>query len=185
MSFLARVVGCLLRSRAHPLEHDCGPAHDPDRAEATPDHEPVRPTFGLTEAAKLTGTSRSTIKRRLAAGDFPNATKDEDGTWRFSPGDLLAAGLKLRTPAADGRSRPDDEDQDDEAAELVAAEREKRAVTAERADAGGPTVPGSSPHPAAAGPSAGESAARLTADSVGGSDQRPPGFWRRLLGAQG
>lgn len=187
----------------------------PDRPEATPDHEPVRPTFGLTEAAKLTGTSRSTIKRKLAAGEFPNATKGEDNAWRFSPGDLLAAGLQLRSPADAGRSRRDDEDQDDdvaelldriadldrlltiervrrEAAEQVAAEREKRAETAERAllmlEARPSQVPSSqvpSPHPAAAGPSAAESAGRLTVDSVGGSDQRPPGFWRRLFGTQG
>jgi hypothetical protein len=178
-----------------------------DRPEATSDHEPVRPTFGLTEAAKLTGTSRSTIKRKLAAGEFPGAAKDEDGVWRFGPDDLLAAGLKLRTPADAGRSR-DDEDQDDdnaelldriadlerlltlervrrEAAELVVAATEKRAETAERAllmlEARPAQVP--SPHPAAAGPSTAESAARVTADSVGGSDQRPPGFWRRLFGA--
>lgn len=181
----------------------------PDRFEVTPDHEPVRPTFGLTEAAKLTGTSRSTMKRKLAAGEFPNATKDEDGTWRFSPGDLLAAGLKLRTPADEaGRSRRDDEDQDDEAAELldriadlerlltiervrreaaeqVAAEREKRAETAERAllmlEARPTPVP--SHQPDAVRPSAAESAPRLPADSGLGSDHPRPGFWRRVFGA--
>ncbi len=182
----------------------------PDRTEATQDHDPVRPTFGLTEAARLTGTSRSTIKRRLAAGDFPHATKDEDGTWRFSPGDLLAAGLKLRTPAEDGgRNRRDDDDQDDdaaaelldriadlerlltiervrrEAAEQVAAEREKRAETAERAllmlEARPSPVP--SPQPAPIRPSAAESAPRLPADSAPGPDQPRPGFWRRMFSA--
>ena len=153
----------------------------PDRFEVTPDHEPVRPTFGLTEAAKLTGTSRSTMKRKLAAGEFPNATKDEDGTWRFSPGDLLAAGLKLRTPADEaGCSRRDDEDQDDEA-----AEREKRAETAERAllmlEARPTPVP--SHQPDAVRPSAAESAPRLPADSGLGSDHPRPGFWRRVFGA--
>lgn len=139
---------------AHPQTMTADQLTTPDRAEATPDHEPVRPTFGLTEAARLTGTSRSTIKRKLAAGEFPNATKGEDNAWRFSPGDLLAAGLKLRTPAEVARNRDDEDQADDEAAELldriadlerlltiervrreaaeqVAAEREKRAETAE------------------------------------------------------
>lgn len=195
----------LQSARAHPQTMTADQLATQDRPEATPDHDPVRPTFGLTEAARLTGTSRSTIKRKLAAGEFPGAAKDADGVWRFGPDDLLAAGLKLRTPADAGRSR-DDEDQDDDAelldriselerlldlervrrqaAEMVAAEREKRAETAERAllmlEAAPQLV--SSPHPVAAGPSAAESAARLTADSVGGSDQRPPGFWRRLFG---
>lgn len=175
----------------------------PDRSGASPDHDPVRPLFTLTEAARLTGTSRSTIKRRLAAGDFPNATKDEDGTWQFGPDDLLAAGLTLRTPAAAGR-RDDDEGQGAElleriadlerllelervrreAAELVAVERQKRAETAERAllmlEARPSLV--SSPHPAAPGPSAAESAGRLTVDSGGGSDHPRAGFWRRLFG---
>lgn len=180
----------------------------PDQAEATPDHEPVRPTFTLTEAAQATGTSRSTIKRKLAAGEFPDAAKDADGVWRFSPGDLLAAGLKLRTPADAGRSRRDDEDQgDDEAAELldriadlerlltiervrresaeqVAAEREKRAMTAERAllmlEARPSPVPPHQPDPVR--PSAAESAARLPADSGPVSDHSRPGFWRRVFG---
>lgn len=195
--------------RAHSQTMTADQLTTPDHAEATLDHEPVRPTFGLTEAAKLTGTSRSTIKRKLAAGDFPNATKDEDGTWRFSPGDLLAAGLKLRTPAdAAGRSRRDDEDQDDEAAELldrisdlerlltiervrreaaeqVAAEREKRAETAERAllmlEARPSPLP--SHQPASVRPAAAESAPRLPADSGPGSDHPRPGFWRRMFSA--
>lgn len=180
----------------------------PDQAEATPDHEPGQFTFTLTEAAQATGTSRSTIKRKLAAGEFPDAAKDADGVWRFSPGDLLAAGLKLRTPPETVRSRRDDEDQgDDEAAELlgriadlerlltiervrresaeqIAAEREKRAMTAERAllmlEARPTQVP--TPHPEPVRPAAAESAARLPAESVGEPEHRPQGFWRRLFG---
>lgn len=193
-------------ARAHPQTMTADQLTTPDQAEATPDHEPVRPTFTLTEAAQATGTSRSTMKRKLAAGEFPDAAKDADGVWRFSPGDLLAAGLKLRTPADAGRSRRDDEQGDDEAAELldriadlerlltiervrreaaeqVAAEREKRAMTAERAllmlEARPAQVP--TPHPEPVRPAAAESAARLAADSGSASDHPRPGFWRRVF----
>ena len=174
----------------------------PEEAEATPDHEPVRPTFTLTEAAQATGTSRSTMKRKLAAGEFPAAAKDADGVWRFSPGDLLAAGLKLRTPADAGRSRRDEDQGDDEAAKLldriadlerlltiervrresaeqVAAEREKRAMTAERAllmlEARPAQV--TTPHPEPVRPAAAESGARLPADS--GFDAPSEFAWRQ------
>ena len=173
-----------------------------------PDHEPVQFTFTMTEAAQATGTSRSTMKRKLAAGEFPDAAKDADGVWRFSQGDLLAAGLKLRAPAAAGPSRCDDKDQgDDEAAELldriadlerlltiervrresaeqVAAEREKRAVMAERALLMPVDRPVQlpTPHPDPVRPAAAESAARLAADSVREPEHPPRGFWRRLFG---
>lgn len=49
--------------------------------------------FTFSEAARLTRTSRSTIKRRHAAGAFPAAVKDPDGAWLIPLGDLLAAGL--------------------------------------------------------------------------------------------
>lgn len=52
----------------------------------------VRPVFTFSEAAKLTRTSRSTIKRRHAAGSFPNAEQDETGTWVIPIGDLPPLG---------------------------------------------------------------------------------------------
>lgn len=48
--------------------------------------------FSAAEAARETGVSRTTIMRKLAAGEFAQAKKDDDG-WRIPLEDLLAAGL--------------------------------------------------------------------------------------------
>ncbi len=121
-----------------------------------------RPSYSLTQAAKMTGVSLSTIKRRRMAGAFPNAHQDDAGTWLIPVGDLLAAGLHLNRPTGvttEGQAvvnQGHDLDQVTriaeleralteanaavrverayrEAAEQIAAEREKRALTAERA----------------------------------------------------
>lgn len=42
--------------------------------------------------------SRSTIRRRREAGDFPNATQDAKGAWLVPITDLLAAGLHPGSP---------------------------------------------------------------------------------------
>lgn len=66
------------------------PAKDAHRA---------RPRFTMSEAAERAGVSRSTIRRRVEAGDFTNATKDDEGVWRIPVEDLLAAGFTLSRPA--------------------------------------------------------------------------------------
>lgn len=57
----------------------------------------------LAVAANECGVSKSTIKRRLAAGDLPNATKGARGAWTVPVTDLIAAGLEPGRP-----SPPDD-----------------------------------------------------------------------------
>lgn len=52
-----------------------------------------RPVFTLTEAAALVSTSRSTLRRRLDHGDFPEAYRDPKGVWKIPLTSLLAAGL--------------------------------------------------------------------------------------------
>jgi hypothetical protein len=54
----------------------------------------------LSEAADLFGLARSTVRRALDAGRFPNAEQDDDprGAWRVPVQDLLDAGYTL--PAA-------------------------------------------------------------------------------------
>lgn len=55
----------------------------------------TRPQWTLTEAATHVDASRSTLRRRLDAGAFPNATRDPKGIWRIGIEDLLAAGFTL------------------------------------------------------------------------------------------
>jgi predicted DNA-binding transcriptional regulator AlpA len=59
---------------------------------------PTRPAWTLTEAVHRTGASRSTLRRYLDAGKFPNAYKDTSKAWRFPLEDLLAAGLSVSEP---------------------------------------------------------------------------------------
>lgn len=59
---------------------------------------PSRPAWTLTEAVQRTGASRSTLRRYLDAGKFPNAYKDTSKAWRFPLEDLLAAGLSVSAP---------------------------------------------------------------------------------------
>ena len=58
----------------------------------------ARPRFTLSEAAERTSASRSTLRRRLDEGAFPNASKDDEGVWRIPVEDLLAAGLTMSKP---------------------------------------------------------------------------------------
>lgn len=54
-----------------------------------------RPAWRLSEAVERTNASRSTLRRHLENGRFPNAYKDSSGAWRFPIEDLLAAGVSL------------------------------------------------------------------------------------------
>jgi predicted DNA-binding transcriptional regulator AlpA len=64
-------------------------------------HLMSRPAWTLTEAVQRTGASRSTLRRYLDAGKFPNAYKDSSKAWRFPLEDLLAAGLSVSEPPAE------------------------------------------------------------------------------------
>src|SRR4051794_24501131 len=46
----------------------------------------------IADAARATGTDRQSIRRRLQAGEFPNAFKDAQGFWRIYETDLHPAG---------------------------------------------------------------------------------------------
>src|SRR6266511_1929398 len=50
--------------------------------------------LSISEAAKICGVKRRTIRRRHQAGDFEHAFRDPDGTWRIPVYDLVAAGLR-------------------------------------------------------------------------------------------
>jgi hypothetical protein len=55
----------------------------------------TRPSFTLSEAAKLVAVSRSSIRRYRESGDFPNSYQDDrNGQWMIPIEDLLAKGLK-------------------------------------------------------------------------------------------
>ena len=71
---------------------------------------PERPSLTLSEAAEACGVSRSTVRRKHEAGEFPNAYKaGPDNAWRIPVTDLLAAGLKPGRPSPpDAVSEPDE-----------------------------------------------------------------------------
>lgn len=52
-----------------------------------------RPVFTLSEAADLVSVSRSTLRRKLDQGNFPDAFRDSKGVWKLPLTNLLAAGL--------------------------------------------------------------------------------------------
>src|SRR6266540_5567729 len=52
------------------------------------------PALSISEAAKICGVKRRTIRRRHQAGEFEHAFKDPAGTWRIPVKDLVAAGLR-------------------------------------------------------------------------------------------
>ncbi len=70
----------------------------------------TRPSLTLSEAASVCGVSRSTIRRKHEAGDFPNAFKSgPDNAWRIPVTDLLGAGLNPGRPSPpDEVSEPDE-----------------------------------------------------------------------------
>jgi len=82
-----------------------------------------RPALTLTEAARAAGVDRRTLRRRLDAGELPNAYRDRGrqgpgtGPWLIPVGDLLAAGFTLNAPSP-GPAHARHDDQGDELAEL-------------------------------------------------------------------
>jgi len=58
----------------------------------------TRPRWTLKEAAERVQVSRSTLRRRLDDGAFPNAAKDATGAWTLGVEDLLGAGFTLARP---------------------------------------------------------------------------------------
>lgn len=67
----------------------------------TPGGTPVSgPALTLAQAVEVTGVSRSTLQRRLRAGDLDGATRTTGGGWAIPYRALIAAGLvPARTPA--------------------------------------------------------------------------------------
>lgn len=63
----------------------------------------------MSKAAKMAGVSLSTIKRKRAAGAFPNAQQADTGVWLIPVEDLLGAGYHLNrsTPITRQGSDPD------------------------------------------------------------------------------
>lgn len=90
-----------------------------------------RPAWTLTEAVQRTGASRSTLRRYLDAGKFPNAYKDTSKAWRFPLEDLLAAGLSVSEPPSErAQSLPTEQPNEsalEQVSKLEQALREERA----------------------------------------------------------
>jgi len=59
------------------------------------------PALSLAEAARTTGASVSTIRRRLNTGGIEGAHRAEDGSWRIPIAGLIAAGLAPKTSPAE------------------------------------------------------------------------------------
>lgn len=66
---------------------------------------PARQTFNLGQAAQVTGSSLTTMKRRLRGGALPNAERDESGNGRAgtpAPKVALSGGWGLRPTSTVG-----------------------------------------------------------------------------------
>jgi len=86
-----------------------------------------RPALTLTEAAKATGVSRKTLRRRLDSDEFPNASRLDGpagtgtGPWVVPIADLLGAGFTLHSPNDD---QGDEDESDDHGDDLRVRELE-------------------------------------------------------------
>lgn len=89
------------------------------------------PVWSAAEAARRCGVSRTTLTRRLTAGDIPGAVKTSDG-WRIPAQGLALAGLAGRTPPDPQPEEPEQDAEHPDAAEVadlraqLAVERVKR-----------------------------------------------------------
>lgn len=69
----------------------------PAQTESVTSSSPVSLT--LTQAAEACLSSKSTIRRRLNEGAFPNSFREpEDGPWLIPVPDLIAAGFRVNSP---------------------------------------------------------------------------------------
>lgn len=102
----------------------------------------TRPAFTISEAEVATGASRSTLRRRLAEGAFPNAyTTGKTKQWRIPVEDLLGAGLKVNAPSPGEQQALPVQRQDDALAQRVvdleralAVEQARRAAAEQLAE---------------------------------------------------
>lgn len=63
----------------------------------------MKRTLTLSEVSRATGKSRSTVRRALDTGQFPNAQRDDDshGTWRVPVADLKRLGWTVHDTDGD------------------------------------------------------------------------------------
>src|SRR5437867_13066383 len=66
---------------------------------------PATVSLTFSEAAAAVGMHPSSLRRRFAKGQFPNAYRIGKGPWRIPVADLVAAGIELRLPE-DGTPNP-------------------------------------------------------------------------------
>lgn len=64
------------------------------------------PVLGIAAAVRTTGTSRTTLQRRLKAGEIPGAHHGPDGTWQIPISGLVAAGMMPATTPPDPAPTP-------------------------------------------------------------------------------
>lgn len=79
------------------------------------------PVWSAAEAARRCGVSRTTLTRRLTAGDIPGAVKTSDG-WRIPAQGLALAGLAGRTPPDPQPEEPEQDAEHPDAASSSAVE---------------------------------------------------------------
>jgi hypothetical protein len=80
--------------------------HDTPNDTPTETPRPGGPVLSLGEAVTATGVSRSTLQRRLRAGELEGATRLPGGGWAIPAVSLIAAGLMARTTAPDPAPAP-------------------------------------------------------------------------------
>jgi hypothetical protein len=93
-------------SHLTPIDPSDPPPTKPSGPPPEPSGPPQqRPSLTVSEAAERTGTSRSTVRRRLDGGELPSAWRETgpdggpSGPWRIPVDDLLAAGFDLSAPS--------------------------------------------------------------------------------------
>jgi len=71
-----------------------------------PAPEPTGAALTIADAARAAGSDRHAIRRKLHAGEFPNAFKDTQGFWRIYESDLRAAAVSLAGDVAEAAGDP-------------------------------------------------------------------------------
>jgi hypothetical protein len=92
-----------------------------------------RPELTISQAAKACDVGRSSIRRRLDAGAFPDAHRTDDaGPWVIPVDNLLAAGLHVNRPADGPEDDPEPSgDTGPDGRDLEISELRRRAEVAE------------------------------------------------------